>query len=92
VNSVRQPFDLTIEITIANFEKLIYTNLTNLSAEGNKIQLFEKEALGKLPETLRYLSVGDNSFSYGDYFLDLYTLEMFVQKLLDRSKYSRLSK
>jgi Leucine-rich repeat (LRR) protein len=45
----------------ANFEKLIYTNLTNLSAEGNKIQLFEKEALGKLPETLRYLSVGDNS-------------------------------
>ena len=32
VNSVRQPFDLTIEITIANFEKLIYTNLTNLSA------------------------------------------------------------
>jgi hypothetical protein len=42
--------------------------------EGNKIQLFEKEALGKLPETLRYLSVGDNSFSYGDYFLDLYHL------------------
>ena len=74
VNSVRQPFDLTIEITTANFEKLIYTNLTKLFAEGNKIQLFEKGVLQMLPETLRYLSVGDNSFSYGHYIFDLYHL------------------
>jgi hypothetical protein len=74
VNSVRQPFDLTMQITIANFEKLIYTNLTKLSVEGNKIQMFEKGALRMLPQTLRYLSIGDNSFSYGHYFSDLYYL------------------
>ena len=81
VNSVRQPFDLTIEITTANFEKLIYTNLTKLFAEGNKIQLFEKGALGMLPETLRYLSIGDNSFSYGDYLFDLYYLPIHFLNL-----------
>jgi hypothetical protein len=35
---------------------------------------FEKGALRMLPETLRYLSIGDNSFSYGNYFFDLYHL------------------
>lgn len=74
VNSVRQPFDLTIQITTAIFEKLIYTNLTKLFAEGNKIQRFEEGALRMLPKTLRYLYLGDNDFSYGHYFFDLYHL------------------
>ncbi|XP_052076287.1 toll-like receptor 4 [Mytilus californianus] len=70
LNKIHKIFEPDTIVLKSHIRNLRHTNLTELHADSNRIQLFEKGALRSLPPTLRNIYVSDNMFGIGSYFYD----------------------
>ena len=78
LNKIHQTFEPDTIVLKSHIRNLRHTNLTELHADSNRIQLFEKDALLFLPPTLKSIYVSDNMFGVGSYFYDFSAKQIHV--------------
>ncbi|KAL8601476.1 hypothetical protein ACOMHN_000418 [Nucella lapillus] len=75
INSIVRPYTRCVMVTTQNTRYFKNTSLQDVYAKSNHLETFCEGALSNMPESLRFVSVDENSFGFGSYFKDFGSLK-----------------
>ena len=75
LDKVHCTFGVGKEVTYADTRALQNTSLEVLSIASNRIEMVESGVIRNLPRSLKYLNVGDNMFSKGNFIFEINSLK-----------------
>lgn len=73
-NKIHHTFGTGTELFVDDLKYLSNTSLVELHVAFNRLELLEPGLINILPKSLRYISAGQNRFTFGQYVFDLGTL------------------